>query len=312
MRLSSALFVSTLIAITGASGTADQARNFSGTWTATKDAPSTGVAAAPSPVLGPRFALKHAGESLTFTRAIREIGVETTYTLDGREVKTKMPVQTCQGESFTIETAALEGEAIAFTTVGIISPGGNATKLSVKRLFRLVAPDTLVVEGTMVQAGQSRAVATVYKKSADPIAASPAPAATGATPATATIADVAWIGGVWIGGTNSVIEERWTPPAGGSMLAISRTLRNNAMSAFEFLCIVERNGGLVYTAMPNARPTPTDFTLTQITPDSATFENPSHDFPKLIRYSRKPDGSLETTIAGEGGQRPQSVVLKKQ
>jgi hypothetical protein len=32
----------------------------------------------------------------------------------------------------------------------------------------------------------------------------------------------------------------------------------------------------------------------------------------MIRYTRLPDGSLETTIAGEGGQRPQSVVLKKQ
>ena len=35
------------------------------------------------------------------------------------------------------------------------------------------------------------------------------------------------------------------------------------MTAFEFLCIVERNGGLVYTAMPNARMPATDFTLTQ-------------------------------------------------
>lgn len=288
-----------------------QARDFSGTWIAVKDAPA-GVAAAPSPVFGPRFAITHAGDSLSLTRTIRETSVETTFSLDGREVKTKLPSLTCQGESFMVETAARDGEGIAVSTVGMISPGGNATKLSVKRMFRLAAPDTLVVEGTITQAGQSRAVATVYKKSADPMPATPASAGTGATPAAATIADVAWIGGVWVGGGNAVIEERWTPPSGGSMLAISRTMRNNAMTAFEFLCIAERNGGLVYTAMPNARTPPTDFTLTKVTPDSATFENPAHDFPKMIRYSKLPDGSLETQVAGADGARPVTVVLKKQ
>ena len=48
------------------------------------------------------------------------------------------------------------------------------------------------------------------------------------------------------------------------MLAVSRTVRDGLMSAFEFLCIVERDGGLVYTAMPNGRTPATDFTLTKI------------------------------------------------
>ena len=102
-----------------------------------------------------------------------------------------MPSLTCQGESFTVETATREGEAIAVSTVGMISPGGNATKLSVKRMFRLETPDTLVVEGTMAQAGQSRAVATVYKNRRSTIpAACRLARRTGATPAKATIADV--------------------------------------------------------------------------------------------------------------------------
>jgi hypothetical protein len=37
-------------------------------------------------------------------------------------------------------------------------------------------------------------------------------------------------------------EERWTPPA-GAMLAVSRTLKGDRMVAFEFLRIVERDGG---------------------------------------------------------------------
>jgi len=127
------------------------------------------------------------------------------------------------------------------------------------------------------------------------------------------MAQVEWIAGVWTGARgSSTMEERWTPPAGGSMLAISRTLRDGLQSAFEFLCIVERDGGLVYTAMPNGRTPATDFTLTKIDATSATFENPAHDFPKMIRYAKLPDGSLEATISGEGGQKPLTFLFKRQ
>jgi hypothetical protein len=81
------------------------------------------------------------------------------------------------------------------------------------------------------------------------------------------------------------------------------------MVAFEFLRIVERNGGLVYIAQPDGRP-PTDFVLTDIGADSATFENPAHDFPKMIRYAKQPDGSLEARIS-DGGQRAQSFVFRR-
>jgi hypothetical protein len=129
-------------------------------------------------------------------------------------------------------------------------------------------------------------------------------------PARAAIAQVAWIAGSWSGGSGGpTFEERWTPPAGGAMLAVSRTLKGDRMVAFEFLRIVERNGGLVYIAQPDGRP-PTDFVLTEIANDSATFENPSHDFPKMIRYTKQADGSLEARIS-DGGQRAQSFVFRR-
>ena len=128
--------------------------------------------------------------------------------------------------------------------------------------------------------------------------------------ARATIAQVAWIAGTWSGGRGgAMFEERWTPAAGGAMLAVSRTLEGDRMVAFEFLRIVERNGGLVYIAQPNGRP-PTDFVLTEIAADSATFENPAHDFPKMIRYAKQADGSLEARIS-DGGQRAESFVFRK-
>jgi hypothetical protein len=129
-------------------------------------------------------------------------------------------------------------------------------------------------------------------------------------PARATIGQVAWIAGAWSGGGGgTTFEERWTPPGGGAMLAVSRTVKGDRMVGFEFLRIVERNGGLVYVAQPDGRP-PTDFVLTEISADSATFENPAHDFPKMISYTRKSDGTLEARIS-DGGQKGQSFVFRR-
>lgn len=293
-----------------AAASAQQRPDLSGTWEATADAPA-GIAAAPSAVFGQRFSIRHTGDTLTIVRPQRESVASVTLSLDGREARMRVPGALCQGDAESTEKATWEGEAIAHTIVGFAPSGDSAVSpRSVKRLFRLLTPDSLLVEGTAMQAGQLRQVATVYKRSA---ASMPALANSPPSGPTATIAQVGWMVGVWSGTTGpTTIEERWTPAASGSMLSIGRTLRNNVMSAFEFLCIVERGGTLVYTAMPNGRTPPTDFTLTSITADAATFENPAHDFPKVIRYAKRADGALEATISGAGGERAQTFVLKKQ
>jgi hypothetical protein len=128
----------------------------------------------------------------------------------------------------------------------------------------------------------------------------------------ATIEDVSWIEGTWISTTGPrTVEERWTPAAGGDMFAVSRTLNSSRLVEFEYLRIVEREGGLVYIAQPNGAP-PTDFRLTRLEDKSATFENPAHDFPKVIKYSARPDGSLEASISGGPGQRTSSWVFVRQ
>lgn len=293
--------------------TAQQRPDLSGSWVASSEAPS-GVAPAPSPTLGARLWLRHEGERLTVVRPVRETTIGTTLPLDGREVRTRITGGPCQGDAEVIETAAWDGAGVVVTQVGSIPAGaGTPSRMNVKRLLRLQSPDLLVIEVTMRSSalGESRQVATVYKRSSDPIPAADAPKR--GSSVTATLAQVAWIAGAWIGTDGpTTVEERWTPANGGSMLATARTLRGTSMSSFEFLCIAERHGSLVYTAMPNARTPPTDFMLTTVTADSATFENPAHDFPKAIRYSRLPDGSLETTITGDAKQRPQTVVLKRQ
>jgi hypothetical protein len=130
-------------------------------------------------------------------------------------------------------------------------------------------------------------------------------------PTSATLKQLSWLSGEWTGVKGRAsIEERWTPAAGGAMLAVSRTIAGDRLVAFEFLRIVERDGGLVYLAQPNGRP-PTEFVLTKIDAASATFENPDHDFPKIIRYTRRDDGSLEATISGVNGEKAQSFVFTR-
>jgi len=127
----------------------------------------------------------------------------------------------------------------------------------------------------------------------------------------ASISQIAWLAGVWVGGAGpDTFEERWTPPSGGAMLGVSRTVKGDRMVAFEFLRIIERDGGLVYVAQPNGRP-PTEFTLRELDAESATFENPAHDFPKTIRYGKRADGTLEARIS-DGAQRVQTFVFRRQ
>lgn len=125
-------------------------------------------------------------------------------------------------------------------------------------------------------------------------------------PAEARIDDLAWLAGAWVGDTGkSSVEERWSPPGGGAMLGTSRTISHarGSMRAFEYLRVVERDGGLVYVAQPNGG-TATEFVLTQLHRQRAVFENPRHDSPQRIVYELADDGVLSASIGFMHGGRP--------
>jgi len=133
--------------------------------------------------------------------------------------------------------------------------------------------------------------------------------------ADAKIGDIAWLAGAWVGTKGSSgatsIEERWSPPLGGAMLGVSRTVSREKMTAFEFLRIVERDGGLVYVAQPGGAP-PTEFTLTDVGAARAVFENPRHDFPQRIVYELSDEGRLTASIGFAKGGRPQRFEFTRE
>ena len=299
--------------VSGIPAVAQDKPNFAGTWSAVAEPPPPG-SAQPVRLFGQEFVIRHDGQTLSIERAFGDTRMTSVHVLDGSETRSRRPGRLCEADSEFVYQARWEADAIRLMIVGQVPPGGGApSKRDFTWILRKPTSDTLHVE--VVPAANapaaSKPASTRYRRTGEAPAAGPSSAASQG--ARATIAQISWLAGVWVGtlGSND-IEERWTPPAGGSMLAVARTIRAGVMNAFEFLCIVEREGTLVYTAMPNGRQPGTDFTLTKIDGESLTFANPAHDFPKTIRYTRRVDGSLEAALSGDPAQKPISYVFKKQ
>ena len=142
-------------------------------------------------------------------------------------------------------------------------------------------------------------IETVSRYARAPEGGPPAP-----TPFNAKISDLAWLTGRWSSGSGPrTTEEQWTDGAGGAMLGLSRTIAKDRLAAFEYLRVVERNGTLNYLAQPGGKP-PTEFVLTKLSATEAVFENPTHDFPKIIRYTLKDGTHLTATISDLAGAFP--------
>lgn len=63
----------------------------------------------------------------------------------------------------------------------------------------------------------------------------------------ASIGDVEWLAGRWIGeGFGGQIEEIWSPAAGGAMVATFRLLQDDEPSFYELCLLVEENNTLIY------------------------------------------------------------------
>lgn len=119
-----------------------------------------------------------------------------------------------------------------------------------------------------------------------------------------------WMAGHWIEKRPAGdVEEVWLAPKGGVMLAMSRTVRQGAVSDFEFIRIAEVDGRLTYFASPRAR-SPVPFTAVEASAERIVFENTSHDFPQRVIYWREGD-ALVARIEGPGpGGKPRGIQWK--
>lgn len=121
----------------------------------------------------------------------------------------------------------------------------------------------------------------------------------------ARIEDLAWLAGGWrCEQDGATVEEHWIAPAAGAMLAVVRTYKGERQLFFEFLRLEQRTDALVYAAHPGGASPGTEFKLTSWNGREAVFENPAHDFPKLIRYVKNDNGSVSASVEGDEGGHP--------
>lgn len=114
-----------------------------------------------------------------------------------------------------------------------------------------------------------------------------------------TVEALDWLAGCWASeGEERGSGESWTPPAGGTMLGVSRTVREGRTRSHEFVLIRETEaGGLDYVAHPSGQE-PATFGLVRLGEREAVFENPGHDFPQRIVYRLDDAGVLRARIEG--------------
>ena len=127
-----------------------------------------------------------------------------------------------------------------------------------------------------------------------------APSASAAGPG---IEALAWLAGCWSrADADAGSGEQWTAPAGGTMLGVSRTVRNGRTVEFEFVVIRgTADGALVYQAHPSGQAS-AEFRLMHAGDGEVVFENPAHDFPQRIGYRLDEDGTrLTAWIEGTRG-----------
>jgi hypothetical protein len=110
-------------------------------------------------------------------------------------------------------------------------------------------------------------------------------------------ADLGWLSGCWAVTRNGRhVVEQWSAPDGGTLVGMSRTVANGKTTEYEFLLIRSGPAGLEYVAKPSGQ-AEAIFTSTRVTATEAVFENPAHDFPKKILYTRSGD-TLTAAIEG--------------
>ena len=92
--------------------------------------------------------------------------------------------------------------------------------------------------------------------------------------------------------------ERWARDGGGfSGIGVAR---QGAGTVFEETLRIEaRDGEIVYIAEVAHNPAPVVFRLIRIDDDGFVFENPAHDFPKVIAYRRDGDRLRVRVSAGK-------------
>lgn len=125
-----------------------------------------------------------------------------------------------------------------------------------------------------------------------------------------------WLVGTWENKTKKgSIYETWTKVNNTELLGKSYMLKEKDTVIFETVKLLQEKNNLFYipTVKDQNNSMPVKFTLTKGTDKLLVFENPQHDFPQKISYTKINADSLVAQISGliNGKERQQTFPMKR-
>jgi len=117
-----------------------------------------------------------------------------------------------------------------------------------------------------------------------------------------TIKNLSWLAGKWQDTTSDGITyENWTIVNDSVMNGISGMIKGKDTTVYETIALQLQRDGLFYipTVKDQNEGKPVPFKLTQAVGDSFVFENPQHDFPDKITYTKISAAALLAKISGK-------------
>lgn len=125
-----------------------------------------------------------------------------------------------------------------------------------------------------------------------------------------------WLIGTWENKTpRGSIYETWAKVGNDEFSGKSYVLKEKDTVVFETIRLVQEQGGLFYipTVKNQNDGLPVRFTLRTISDFELVFENPQHDFPQIISYTKINSDSLVAEISGtkNGQEYKQTFPMKR-
>lgn len=125
-----------------------------------------------------------------------------------------------------------------------------------------------------------------------------------------------WLLGTWKNTTSrGILYETWIKNGENEFVGKSYKVKNQDTMIFERIRLVTEENQLFYipTVGNQNKGLPVRFALKKISDKELVFENPEHDFPQVISYTKIREDSLVAEISGvrNGETRRQAFPMKK-
>jgi hypothetical protein len=148
-----------------------------------------------------------------------------------------------------------------------------------------------------------------------------APAGGPTAPAKATVEQLAWVTGAWTGKLGErTIEQHWSAPLAGSIIAMYRSIQANRPTLYELLAMEQDGEGVVLRIKhfapgaglvgQEAKDESVNNTLIQLDGRMAVFEGGTASSPTRITFTSPDSDTLNITVGRQRDGKPVSTEFK--